>query len=99
MRVIYDEVVKFQIRDAVEYGKQEFGSLTAMRFRARLKKVINDIKSTPWIGKIEKQLSNGECTYRSVILEPFKIIYSVNGNDIRVHLLWNTRKNPNALHM
>lgn len=99
MRVIYDEIAKFQILDAVEYGRQEFDPLTAMRFRKRLRSLIQNLKRTPWIGKVEKALSDECSTYRSVNMEPFKIIYSVKGNSLRIHLLWNTRKDPNDLHL
>lgn len=97
MKIYYDETVKYQIRDAVEYGRQQFGPFTATRFRARLKSVIQGIKHSPMGGKIEHNLSNEAHVYRSVTMSPFKIIYSVAENSVRIHQLWNMRKNPDDI--
>ncbi|MCR5454324.1 MAG: hypothetical protein K6F33_05000 [Bacteroidales bacterium] len=60
--------------------------------------ILKRLESFPESGRIEPLLEGLEQEYRAVIFDKmFKIIYTVNEDEIVVENLWNMKRSPNAL--
>jgi hypothetical protein len=42
-------------------------------------------------------LTDEEHEYRFLLVKPYKIIYSVKGDIIRIHFFWHIHRNPDIL--
>lgn len=96
-RIIYDTQARRQIGEIYRYGKEHFGPNTALRFKEAIRQAIASLKQTPLIGSVEQELTTNEHEYRFLQVKPYKIIYSVADDTIRIHLFWHTSRNPQAM--
>ena len=97
MTIQYDIEAQRQIGEIFKYGKKKFGILTALRFKEGIRKKISMLKDNPLTGSIEWELTDEEHEYRFLLVKPYKIIYSVKGDIIRIHLFWHTHRDPDIL--
>lgn len=81
-----------------KYGKENFGEKTSRRFIKKIISHIKILKENPYIGKIEEELCPQAPAYRSLLVAPYKVIYSVQGSSVRIHFLWHTSRNPKELN-
>ncbi len=84
MKLQYDIEAKRQLREIFDYSKERFGLHTAYKFRDAIRQKINTLKQHPFIGSIEWQLTTSEYEYRYLLLKPYKIIYSIKDDVIRI---------------
>ena len=75
----------------------KFGTQIALKYKEKLREKINTLKQNPLIGNIEWMLTDEEHEYRFLLVKPYKIIYSVKGDIIRIHLFWHIHRNPDIL--
>ena len=94
MIIRYDVKARYQIEEIFQYGKSNFGSQTALRYIQKLRENINGLKQHPLAGSIEWLLTDKEHEYRFIFVKPYKVIYSIKGEIIRIHLFWHTYRNP-----
>ena len=97
MVIQYAPRAQKDLTDIYEYGKETFGIRTSKRFIEKIRKNIKVLKHSPYIGLIEESLSAEKQEYRSLLVSPYKIIYSVMENTVRIHFLWHTSRNPQGL--
>ena len=97
MTIQYDIVAQRQIGEIFKYGKKTFGIRTALVFKEKIRERINSLKQNPLIGGIEWLLTDGEHEYRYLLVNPYKIIYSIKDDVIRIHLFWHTHRSPDTL--
>lgn len=97
MIIQYDVNARYQIAEIFQYGKNNFGSQTALRYVRKLREKINELKLHPRAGSIEWMLTDKEHEYRYIFVKPYKVIYSIKGDIIRIHLFWHTYRNPDIL--
>ena len=97
MKIQYDIEARRQIGEIFKYGKVKFGTQTALKYKEKLREKINTLKQNPLIGNIEWMLTDEEHEYRFLLVKPYKIIYSVKGDIIRIHLFWHIHRNPDIL--
>lgn len=93
-KITYDRQACQQIEEIYHYGKAHFGPNTALRYKATIRQSISLLKSNPLAGSIEHELSDETHEYRYLLVKPYKIIYSVKDEFIRMHFLWHTSRNP-----
>lgn len=93
-KITYDRQVRQQMEDIFHYGKTHFGLHTALRYKATIRQSISILKSNPLAGSIEHELSDDAHEYRYLLVKPYKIIYSVKDDFVRIHFLWHTSRNP-----
>ena len=97
MKIQYDIEARRQIGEIFKYVKVKFGTQTALKYKEKLREKINTLKQNPLIGNIEWMLTDEEHEYRFLLVKPYKIIYSVKGDIIRIHLFWHIHRNPDIL--
>lgn len=97
MKIQYDIEARRQIGEIFKYGKVKFGTQIALKYKEKLREKINTLKQNPLIGNIEWMLTDEEHEYRFLLVKPYKIIYSVKGNIIRIHFFWHIHRNPDIL--
>jgi plasmid stabilization system protein ParE len=97
MKIQYDIEARRQIGEIFKYGKVKFGTQIALKYKEKLREKINTLKQNPLIGNIEWMLTDEEHEYRFLLVKPYKIIYSVKGDIIRIHLFWHIHRNPDIL--
>lgn len=98
MKIVYDIEAREQVGEIFRYGKEHFGWNAAMRYKNTLRKSISALKQNPLMGCVEQELCDGGSTeYRYLLVKPYKVIYSVKGDVIRVHLFWHTSREPRTL--
>lgn len=82
---------------AADYIFKEFGALALCEFYEKIDKIEVDLVEFPELGKIEPLLKHRKKVYRSIVLtNKNKLVYTIDKNTIRVHALWETRREPNA---
>ncbi len=81
--------------NTADYIFREFGSKAVVEFYNKLDKIESDLLSFPELGKEEPLLKNRSLKYRSIVVaRKNKLIYSIHSDHIRVHALWDTRREP-----
>lgn len=97
MKLKWDTKVKQQIADAYAYGKYSFGEQVANKFKENIMLKTKLLKTFPQMGMIEPSLEGNQIVYRYILEASYKIIYSIEGDLIRIHIFWNCRQEPNDL--
>lgn len=100
MKIKWEEVAKTELRKQIAYCLREFGRFTTLRFRERIDKLQTLLSAFPRMGKIEPQLSDKKCEYRSfVVHEHFKMIYRLDEERDIIYIIhfWDTRQEPQNL--
>lgn len=60
--------------------------------------MTQQLKHSPYIGKIDPLFQNRVQTYRSVIVNGLnKLVYRIEGNTIHIVAFWDTRMEPKNL--
>ncbi|HJA83255.1 MAG TPA: type II toxin-antitoxin system RelE/ParE family toxin [Candidatus Bacteroides intestinavium] len=96
-KIIYDTQARQQIGEIYRYGKERFGPQTAARFKETLRQTIALLKQHPLMGSVEPELSTDCHEYRYLLVNPYKVIYSVTDETVRIHLLWHTGRDPRTM--
>ena len=96
-KIVYDRQARQQIEEIFHYGKAHFGPNTALRYKAAIRQNISILKSNPFAVSIEHELSDDTHEYRYLLVKPYKIIYSVKDDFVRIHFFWHTSRNPDDL--
>lgn len=85
------------MQQIIDYCRISFGSEIAKEVRQRLQHDIRLLKTQPNLGYINTEFSLLELEIRSLLVALTKILYSIHDKYIYIHLLWNTRQNPENL--
>lgn len=98
MKIIWNERAVDDLYLILMYCLDEFGRASAQKVR---KKILDDIKllrSHPFAGsKVDVFDGITSLEYRSILVNQTKVIYSVHGNHIYIHVLWNTNKDDKMI--
>lgn len=64
----------------------------------RLLESSDPLKIFAYAGPVEPLLANREKEYHSLVVEKhFKLIYYIEGNDVRITAVWDIRRDPEYL--
>lgn len=97
LRVFWTETARLQLEDIFEYYNSRAGLSTA---RNLVKQIIDrtiQLERNPHSGQIEPLLSDRKFEYRYLVQGNYKIIYRIEGNYIRIAMVFDTRQNPEKL--
>ena len=97
MKIAYDIEARRQIGEIFRYGKKKFGTSTALKYKEAIRHTILHLKQHPFMGSIEGNLSDTKHEYRYLLVKPYKIIYSVKDETVRIHFFWHTSQDPDTL--
>lgn len=97
MTIVFDPLFKIQLAEVYKFGKKQFGKKIADKYKLEIRDTIKLLKRNPEMGQEEYTLCNKNYTYRYLLVLPYKIIYSIREDTIRVHLLWHTSQSPEKM--
>ena len=94
MKVIWDPKAKENRSEVADYIRRQFGAKRKMRFLQEVREITNNLRTAPYIGKIDPLFEDRARTYRSVIVNGLnKMVYFVEGDIIYIAAFWDTRMN------
>ena len=76
------------------YMKRNGSSVYGDKLKVRITKVLNGIVSNPYSGQ-----KHGKRGFRFVVVKPFQIFYRVTKTEIRISVVWDTRRDPKTLKL
>jgi len=98
MTIIWSDDAIASVNNTADYIEAQFGVARSIEF---LEDVIHDsnlLKDHPKLGEVDQLLEGARFEYRSLkIGELSRLIYRIDGEVIRIELLWNNRMNPLTL--
>ena len=95
MNIIWTTSALQQQNTIADYIYEEFGTNSLIDFYTYLDKTEDNLVAFPELGKVEPLLQNGTKLYRSfVVTKLCKIIYYIDGENIYIVDLWDTRREP-----
>ena len=98
MKVVWQTNADRQRDQVAEYIRNEFGSRRRRQFLQDVRQMTQQLKHSPYIGKIDPLFQNRVQTYRSVIVNGLnKLVYRIEGNTIHIVAFWDTRMEPKNL--
>ncbi len=97
MKLIFDPIFKIQLAEVYKHGKKTFGQIVADAYKLKIKNTIKLLKQNPEMGQEEYTLCNRNNTYRYLLILPYKIIYSIKDDSIRIHFMWHTSQSPEKM--
>jgi len=98
MKVVWQTNADRQRDQVAEYIRNEFGSRRRRQFLQDVRQMTQQLKHSPYIGKIDPLFQNRVQTYRSVIVNGLnKLVYRIEGNTIHIVAFWDTRMEPENL--
>jgi plasmid stabilization system protein ParE len=98
MKVYVSSLAKQQVRAIAQYIKDEFGVVCKNDFLQEVRHIRELIGINPYIGPIEKSLSDLPVEYHSfVVARKNKIVYAITEKYVKVVAFWDCRRNPDTL--
>lgn len=98
MKLVWHPLALNDMQSILTYCRKNFGRTTAVKVREKLRHDSALLMNHPQLGQLEDELNDESSplpVYRSLLSGPNKIVYTVHSDYIFIHLLWNTRRNPN----
>ena len=95
MTILWSYQAQQQQDQTADYIYKEFGKQTVLNFYRAIDEVEKRLLEFPKIGKEEPLLLNKSRAYRSIVVNKLsKVIYTIEHDHIRIHALWDTRREP-----
>ena len=97
MRIIWSEFAEIQLDNIFNYYYYTVSYETASRIVIKIILAIDILLTNPLIGQIEELLLNRKTQYRYLVQDNYKIIYSVNNDEIRIADIFDVRQSPKKI--
>ena len=98
MKLVWSDRFKEKIRDYFDYCLINYGKALTSKKQSKLNNMLKGLRMYPESGRIEQLLKGMEKEYRALNFDKlFRIIYTVNEDEITLETLWNTKMNPRKL--
>jgi plasmid stabilization system protein ParE len=97
--VIWSDFAEIQLDDIYDYYTNKVGSKVANNIVTGIIIESDKLKSSPFIGQVEELLSERKIQYRYLVVNNYKLIYSVDEQRafIKIADVFDTRQNPPKL--
>ena len=98
MKVTLSDKFKDRWDEYLDYGVVNYGKTLANKKNEHLISILKRLELVPESGRIEPLLQGMDKEYRAVNYDKlFKIIYTINNDEIIIENLWNMKRNPKSL--
>jgi len=95
MKVIWQSNAIRQRNYTAEYIRREFGEKRKTHFLQKVRQLTQQLKLSPYIGKIDPLFAERTASYRSVVINGLnKLVYRVDEDTIHIVAFWDTRMEP-----
>ncbi len=98
--VVWSDFAEKQIDDIHKFYHNKTKSLNiANQIVSRILNAPDSLKYSPEIGQRESALSNRKLDYRYIVESNYKLIYTVNKEELQVRItdVFDTRQNPTKI--
>ena len=95
-KIIWSNFSEKQLDEIFIYYSKKVNKRTAKKI---IKQILSEaiiLETTPFVGQIENLLTERKISYRYLICNNYKIIYSIDENEnlIKISDVFDTRQNP-----
>ena len=97
MQIEWSDQALNDLSEILRYITDEFGLITARRVHAKICNDVNLLEEYPLMGIVIYDNPNENRKYYSLTSKYQKIVYTINGDRLRILTLWNTRRYSKAL--
>lgn len=98
MRIRTATLFERTFEDILSCGHKYYSRNTIKHLYTEYKKCRAILLDNPYYGQLETILEGFQLEYRRVFIKPyFKIVYTVDGEDVVLVDVWDVRQNPDAL--
>jgi plasmid stabilization system protein ParE len=97
MKIIWLEPALQHAQEIFDYYKYEAGERTARKIVQKLYARPEVLVKNPHIGRIEPSLEGGYEEFRYLTEGHHKIIYYIDGDEVLISTIFDTRRNPATL--
>ncbi len=97
-KLLWHPLALEDLESIVEYCKLSFGINIARKVHGQIILSAQLLKTQPYLGHRDEDLSNDKREYCSLSCRQTRIIYSVHKEYIFIRLLWNNRQDIDRLH-
>ena len=98
MRLIWSDDAIESVDKTADYIETNFGTARCLKFYEEVQAKADSLVLHEKLGRPDPDLKGGKYEYRSVTINKLsKLIYRIDGENIRILYLWNTRRNPMTL--
>lgn len=97
-RIVWSDKFRQSVKEYMLFSQEYYSRKILTRLWEGIKYHCEVLADNPHIGMIECFVNDEE--FRRVLIKPFfKLIYTVQENDVILICIWDTRQNPDNLRM
>lgn len=97
MNITWTHPAMRSLKRHYDFRKDIAGVEAARKFRKMLFDAVANLKDFPRLGRKEESIFYKDYEYRSLLVEVHKIIYRIEGGDIFIIEVFDTRQDPDKL--
>lgn len=97
MKIIWSDFAERQLDEIYEYYSLKVSTETAQNIISRIVLAMDVLITHPTIGQAEELLADRQILYRYLIQDNYKIIYSINNDEIRISDVFDVRQSPKKI--
>lgn len=98
-RIVWSKFAQFQLDVIFNYYAERVSSSLAKKIMRQIRDDVSQLEINPFIRKREELLSHRTQDYRLLIVNNYKVVYTVDQQDgiVKVSDVFDTRQNPKKL--
>ncbi|OEK09037.1 plasmid stabilization protein [Flavivirga aquatica] len=98
-QIIWSDFSDQQLNEIFDYYSKKVNKRTATKIIQKILSEVIILEKTPFAGQIENTLTDRKISYRYLVCNSYKIIYSIIENEqlIRIADIFDTRQNPTKI--
>ena len=95
-KIIWSNFSEKQLDEIFNFYSKKVNKRTATKIIKQILSEVIILETTPFVGQIENLLAERKISYRYLICNNYKIIYSIDENEnlIKISDVFDTRQNP-----
>jgi toxin ParE1/3/4 len=97
LRVFWTQTARLQLEDIFDFYNNRAGLSTAKKIVKQIVGRTIQLEDNPLSGPKEPLLSERKFEYRYLVQGNYKIIYRIEGDYIRIAMVFDTRQNPEKM--
>lgn len=96
--IVWSVRAKNDLKKVFDYYLHAVSENVAQKVISNILQSIKPLGFSPYIGQIELSIVGNTTKYRYIVTGNYKIIYSIENNQVRIHTIFDCRQNPERLN-
>ncbi len=97
MQIKWSQQSLDDLSDILQYAVESFGQTVAFRVNREINNNVDILTNFPLSGKVYFHDEKTGITYRTLTSKYHKVLYYIEGNVVKIVLLWNNRRDNSKL--